>query len=186
MKYLISTALALTLLGSSAALAQPYNPNHQGQNPPPFQNNAGPGDRQGFNGPNFDQPHWSRGDRLPDQYRNRQNPYVVNDWRQRNLRKPPRGYHWVRHNDNQYFLAAIMSGIILDVFNQNQYRNDYRWSRGERLSSQYRGGQYVISDWRSNHLRRPPRGHRWVHVNNQYLLIAITSGLIADAIFYNQ
>jgi Ni/Co efflux regulator RcnB len=112
MKYLISTALALALLGSSAALAQPYNPNHQGQNPAPFQNNGGPGGPQGFNGPNRDQPHWSRGDRLPDQYR--QNDYVVSDWRSHHLRKPPRGHHWVRVND-RYVLVAITSGLIMEA-----------------------------------------------------------------------
>ena len=179
MKYLMSTAIALVLLGSPAALAQRDNPNHQGQNPAPFQNTGGP---QGFNGPNFDRPHYSRGDRLPDQYRNRQNPYVVNDWRQRNLRTPPRGYHWVQYDNNQFMLAAITTGIILDVFNQNQYRTDRQWSRGERLSAEYRSSRYVVSDWRGNHLQRPPRGHHWVHVNNQYVLVAIGSGLIADVI----
>ena len=54
------------------------------------------------------------GDRLPPQYRsNRQ--YVVNDWQQRHLRKPPRGYHWVRDDNNNYFLAAVTTGVILDL-----------------------------------------------------------------------
>jgi len=110
MKYLISAAIALTLLGSPAALAQ--RDNHQGQNPAPFQNNGGPGDHQGFNQFNRDQPHWSRGDRLPDQYR--QNQYVVSDWRGHHLRKPPRGQHWVRAND-RYVLVAITSGLIMQA-----------------------------------------------------------------------
>ncbi|MGC9954903.1 MAG: RcnB family protein [Rhizomicrobium sp.] len=118
MKHLISAAIALTLLGSPAALAQRDNPNHQGQNPTPFQNpaqvqnNAGPGGPQGFNQFNRDQPHFSRGDRLPDQYR--QNQYVVSDWRGHHLRKPPRGHHWVRVND-RYVLVAITSGLILSA-----------------------------------------------------------------------
>jgi Ni/Co efflux regulator RcnB len=115
MKYLISAAIALTLLGSPAALAQRDNPNHQGQNPTPFQNTGGPGGPQGFNQSNRDQPHWSRGDRLPDQYR--QNQYVVSDWRGHHLRKPPRGHHWVRVND-RYVLVAITSGLIMQaIFN---------------------------------------------------------------------
>jgi Ni/Co efflux regulator RcnB len=32
-------------------------------------------------------------------------------------------------------------------------------------------------------LPHPPRGHRWVRVNGDYLLIAIASGVIAQAIF---
>ena len=127
MKYLISAAIALTLLGSPAAFAQRDNPNHQGQNPTPFQNNAGPnqgqnpapfqnnggpGGPQGLNQSNRDQPHWSRGDRLPDQYR--QNQYVVSDWKGHHLRKPPRGQHWVRAND-RYVLIAITSGLIMQA-----------------------------------------------------------------------
>ena len=102
MKYLLSAAIALTLLGSPAALAQPA----------PFQNNGAPGDRQGVNQFNRDQPHWSRGDRLPDQYR--QNQYVVSDWRGNHLRRPPRGHHWVRVND-RYVLVAITSGLIMQA-----------------------------------------------------------------------
>ena len=127
MKYLISAAIALTLLGSSAALAQRDNPNHQGQNPTPFQtnagpnqgqnpapfqNNAGPGGPQGFNGLNRDQPHWSRGDRLSADYRSDQ--YFVSDWKGNHLRKPPRGQRWV-HVHNRYMLVRIGNGLIVEV-----------------------------------------------------------------------
>ena len=110
MKYLISAAIALALLGSPAAFAQ--RDEHQGQNPAPFQNNGGPGDHQGFNGPNRDQPHWSRGDRLSSDYRNDQ--YFVSDWRGNHLRKPPRGQRWV-HVHNRYLLVRIINGLILEV-----------------------------------------------------------------------
>jgi len=49
------------------------------------------------------------------------------------------------------------------------------WNRGER----YDGHRYVL-DWRRHHLRQPPRGYEWVNVNGQFLLIAITTGVIAD------
>ena len=112
MKYLVSAAIALALLGSPAALAQPDNPNHQGQNPGPDQNNGGPGGPPGVNQPNRDQPHWSRGDRLSADYRSDQ--YVVSDWRGHHLRKPPRGRHWVQVND-RYMLVAIGTGLIAEI-----------------------------------------------------------------------
>ncbi len=56
------------------------------------------------------------------------------------------------------------------------------WSRGDRLDRAYRGQGYYVTDWRMRHLRRPPRGYRWVRVNDQYLLVAITTGIILDAI----
>jgi Ni/Co efflux regulator RcnB len=185
-KHLIGAVIALSLLGSTAAVAQRdnqdyqrNNQNYQSQPADPRQNSGGRYDPQGFNEPNNDRPHWSRGDRIPDQYR--QGQYVVGDWRQHNLRTPPRGYHWVRNDNDQYLLAAIASGIIADIVSQNQYRDDYRWSQGERLSDGYRDNRYIVADWRGSHLRRPARGSHWVHVNDQYMLIS-GNGVIAQIV----
>ena len=65
---------------------------------------------------------------------------------------------------------------------RNEVRDSPRWSRGDKLSSEYRGNQYVVSDWKSNHLRQPPRGYHWVRANNQYVLAAVATGIIADII----
>jgi Ni/Co efflux regulator RcnB len=52
-----------------------------------------------------------------------------------------------------------------------------RWERGGRIPH---GQHYVVvSDYQHYHLRRPPRGQHWVRVDNQYLLVGITSGIIA-------
>jgi Ni/Co efflux regulator RcnB len=183
MKYLLSGIIALSLFGTTASFAQNNNQGHQGQRQEQRNNNDGhngPGAPGDHNGQNRDRSHWSRGDRLPEHYR--QNSYVANDWQQHNLRRPPRGYHWVRNDDNDYVLAAITTGIIADIVMRDQYENGRRWSRGERLSDEYRGDRYVVSDWRGNHLRNPGRGRHWVRVNNQFILVAIGSGQIADAI----
>jgi Ni/Co efflux regulator RcnB len=51
------------------------------------------------------------------------------------------------------------------------------WERGHRLPH---GQHYVVvKDYGRYHLRRPPHGQRWVRVDNQYLLVGITSGIIA-------
>jgi Ni/Co efflux regulator RcnB len=55
---------------------------------------------------------YRRGDRLPSRYRNHQ--YVVNNYREHNLRPPPRGYHWVQ-TGSDYVLAAIATGVIADL-----------------------------------------------------------------------
>lgn len=58
-------------------------------------------------------PHtWRRGDRLPQAYRTR--VYVVNNYSSYRLRHPPRGYHWVRV-DNNVVLAAVTTGVVLEV-----------------------------------------------------------------------
>ena len=41
--------------------------------------------------------------------------YVVRNYGHYHLRQPPRGYHWVRANNNDYLLVAIATGIILDM-----------------------------------------------------------------------
>jgi Ni/Co efflux regulator RcnB len=59
---------------------------------------------------------------------------------------------------------------------------DQRWHRGDRLPIEYRHRSYVVDDWRGHHLNAPPRGYYWVQNGNDYLLIAITSGVIAQLI----
>lgn len=57
---------------------------------------------------------WRNGDRLPNSFYARR--YVVDDYRVYGLRVPPRGYHWVRV-DNDVLLAAITSGVVVSVVN---------------------------------------------------------------------
>ena len=54
--------------------------------------------------------------------------------------------------------------------------------RGGRLPDRYRNHQYVVNDWRSHHLRPPPRGYHWVQTGGDYVLAAIATGIIADLI----
>ena len=55
---------------------------------------------------------WRRGDRLPSAYYAPR--YVVHDYHHYRLNQPPRGYHWVRV-DNDVVLAAIAGGIVAEV-----------------------------------------------------------------------
>ncbi len=56
-----------------------------------------------------------------------------------------------------------------------------RWERGHR----YDGPIYVVHDYRSYHLRQPPRGYHWVRDDDgQYLLVAITTGIILDMVLH--
>ncbi len=58
------------------------------------------------------------------------------------------------------------------------------WARGQRLPSEYRTrGHYV--DYRRHHLRAPPRGYQWVQVDNNYVMVALATGLIASIIASN-
>lgn len=70
------------------------------------------------------------------------------------------------------------------------YRRDghrsqyYQHRRGGYVSHQYRDRRYVVSDWRGHRLYQPHRGHHWVQAGNDYLLVAIATGLISQ-VFLN-
>jgi Ni/Co efflux regulator RcnB len=55
---------------------------------------------------------WRYGDHLPRGYYSRR--YIVNDYHVYHLRPPPRGYHYVRV-DNDVVLAAIASGVVVSA-----------------------------------------------------------------------
>lgn len=57
---------------------------------------------------------WHSGARLPSAYYAPR--YVVHDYGAYRLRHPPRGYHWVRV-DNDVLLAAIATGVVVQVVN---------------------------------------------------------------------
>jgi len=65
-------------------------------------------------------------------------------------------------------------------------RREYRrWAKGQRLDARYRDHRYYVSDYRRYGLRQPPRGYRWQRVDNQFLLTAVATGLIASVIIAN-
>lgn len=61
---------------------------------------------------------WHRGARLPVAYYAPR--YIVHDYHDYHLHRPPYGYHWVRV-DNDIVLAAIATGVVLQVVDQIFY-----------------------------------------------------------------
>lgn len=57
--------------------------------------------------------------------------------------------------------------------------------RGGYIPYEYRNRQYVVVNHNQHHLHAPPRGHQWVQVGSDYVLIAIATGLIANLILNN-
>ncbi|MEY4255525.1 MAG: hypothetical protein RLZZ141_752 [Pseudomonadota bacterium] len=66
----------------------------------------------GEDGPRHDRGHrhWKRGQYLSPYVRT----YVVYDYGRHRLRPPPRGFVWIRADDN-YLLVAAATGMIFDV-----------------------------------------------------------------------
>lgn len=57
--------------------------------------------------------------------------------------------------------------------------------RGGYIPYEYRNRQYVVVHPQQHRLSAPPRGHQWVQVGSDYVLIAIATGLIANLILNN-
>lgn len=152
MKIVLTTALALSLLGGGSALAQTRYPAPDRDRPAPA-----PDYRPGG-------PRWSRGDRLPPQYRQNQN--FAQDWRQRGLRQPPRGYRWYHYGDNNYFLAAIATGLILETVYRDD--RDQRWNQTYQRTYTYQDDVY----YRECRTSSDPAG---------VLLGALIGGLLGNA-----
>ncbi|VVE10460.1 RcnB family protein [Pandoraea terrigena] len=56
------------------------------------------------------------------------------------------------------------------------------WRKGDRVPQQYRDRQYVVDDYREYHLSPPPRGHHWVGVGGDFLLVVTGTGVIAQIV----
>lgn len=55
-----------------------------------------------------------------------------------------------------------------------------QWSKGQRMNDWKKHS--AVSDYKRHGLRKPGNGQRWVQVDNQYVLISIASGLIAEIV----
>lgn len=54
------------------------------------------------------------------------------------------------------------------------------WRRGQHLPPSFRGD--IVADYARYHLRRPPRGYCWYRDADDYVLAAVSTGLIFDVI----
>jgi Ni/Co efflux regulator RcnB len=116
MKKVLSAALALSLLGGTAAMAQPYgHSDHRNDNNGRYSQSADRHDDRHDNRHDNRNHRWSRGERLPSSYYSSRSHYV--DYRRHHLRQPPRGYQWVQV-DNNYMMVALATGLISSIINQ--------------------------------------------------------------------
>jgi Ni/Co efflux regulator RcnB len=75
-----------------------------------------------------------------------------------------------RHDDHRGGPAMMMHGP-----------SHHSWRKGERFD-RHNWGRYERVDYRRYHLRQPPRGYEWRRVDNNFILAAAATGLIASVI----
>jgi len=104
MNKLMIGALALSLVATTAVIAQPrpYNQAWQANN----------GQHRRWGQERGDDYQWQRGQRMG--YNNWNNAERVTDYRAHNLRRPQRGYEW-RQSNGRYVLGAVATGLIIST-----------------------------------------------------------------------
>lgn len=56
--------------------------------------------------------------------------------------------------------------------------------RGERLEQGRRGDR--VANYKHHGLKKPPKGHEWRRVDDNYVLIAVATGVISSVILANR
>ncbi|HEY4379180.1 MAG TPA: RcnB family protein [Acidobacteriaceae bacterium] len=68
-----------------------------------------------------------------------------------------------------------------DHHDNHAYVRHNEWKKGYHMRDQdWRRGEVV--DYRTYHLRKPPRGYEWREVDGNYVMAAVATGIIASAI----
>ena len=167
MKTILSAAIALSVLASAgAASAQSYGGPQQGGD---YQRRDGSYERQSQGGYGYQgQGGYAQGSYYQD------GGYYDHDRQgdRYDHRDDRRDYRYERRADRRYDGGR---------YHQPYGYQQRQWRRGERLPSQYRGNAYAV-DYRYYRLPPPPRGYQYSRVDNDVVLTAIATGVIASVL----
>jgi Ni/Co efflux regulator RcnB len=159
MKRLLLASCIALLLSSTIAFAAPRNGGHD---------DRGPSWNQAHDRGDHDRNHdGDRDDHRWDDHRWNDRDRDRRDWSD---------HHDGRWDDRRY-------GSHDNGWHRGYYRHAFR--HGDRVPVVYLQPRYYVDDYWSYHLAPPPRGYRWIHpVDGRFILIAATTGLIAEVLGY--
>ena len=168
----ILASLAATTILATPALAQPRDDHRRGEGHSEGRGGERGGDRgEGREGGRREERMVPRPgmERREDVYRGGPSPRAEQRWDDNRYN----GY-WM---NNRWSYGPPPSAY----YREPGYRPGHApWRRGAYLPDHYRG--FVVDEYWRYHLRRPPYGYHWVRVGDDYLLVALASGLIFDII----
>lgn len=111
------------------------------------------------------------------------------DWKRQNQqhdqRNDPRQEHRMDRQMPGQAMGQRMRNDRPPAMQERGAGPDHNFRKGGRLPREYRDNTYVVNDWRGHHLSAPPRGYHWVQTGGDYVLIAITTGIIAQILLGN-
>jgi Ni/Co efflux regulator RcnB len=95
--------------------------------------------------------------------------------------------HDSRRDDRSHYTDSRRSGYdhqryrVAQYYRPQGYRT-YVWHSGARLPSAYYAPRYIVHNYGTYRLRQPPRGYHWVRVDNDVVLAAIATGVVAQVV----
>lgn len=172
MKTLFAAAVAVSMLTGTVTTAFADNDRDRGRHERRHDDHGK--DRRDYRGHDRrDHDRWDRRD------------HERRDWDRRNYRDHDRHDRYDRRD-------AYRSGYWQGRVDQRRFdRGRYiaprgyhvrSWRHGDHLPRQYYESRYIVHDYHSYHLHRPPHGHHWVRVNNDVVLAAVASGLVVSVV----
>lgn len=181
MKTVTATVLMLSMTLGAAAHADGRDRHHEPQRGEHHERSYEPSHGNG---------HFSREPQRDWQ----RHEYSARNWNDRDSHRewhehaPPRSAdHW-RHSPEHW----SQDFRAYEFHPQHRYYGDryYRpygyasrvWHHGDYLPSAYCAPRYVV-DYRAYRLSPPPYGYRWVRVDRDIFLTAITTGLVVSAVY---
>lgn len=156
-KFILSAVLSVGLLVSAPAFAKPHYSSNHDKRMVPYQ---------------YQDHETSRDDRDrvgAYQRNNNDRRYDARDDRRYDARQTVRDN---RRVDNRQYKPVVVMG----------YGPRGDWHQGGRIDRHYNDRRYEVTDWQRQRLSAPPRGTRWVRVNNDYILASIATNLIFSII----
>lgn len=175
---MIVSALVLSIAGMSTAQADPQWRGQNNQNNPSDSRGDQRGDQRGDNhgynrgndqGNRHD--NHDRGDRHDNG--NRYDNHDRND-------RHDNGNRYDNNRGNHYGWNGQRYHAPTRYVRPHGYQVR-TWRNGDHLPTNYRTHQYYV-DYRQYDLNPPPRGYQYVRVNNDVILTAIATGVIASVI----
>ena len=89
-----------------------------------------------------------------------------------------------RHDNNRHDDHRGNSMMMMHRDDHHGRDHRHEWRRGSRLDhNTWNRGQRV--DYRAHRLSRPPRGYEWRRVDDNYVLAAVATGVIASILLAN-
>lgn len=88
--------------------------------------------------------------------------------------------HDARHHDRRAHVPRVYRPTYVYVVPRGYAVQ--RWRVGTRMPPPFYASRYYLDPY-AYRLPPPPRGYRWVRVDRDAYLVAVTSGLIADVLY---